>query len=375
MTEWVPETPSDLAALLSEAAERGEAVRVEGAGSKRQWGGPPVQGALLKTTALNRVLEYEPRDLTICLEAGVRYRDLAPLLTPYRQMLPLDPPYAASATIGGIVSAGVSGPRRRLYGGIRDLVIGMKFATVDGSLVTSGGKVVKNVAGLDMQKALIGSFGTLAAITQVNFKLTPMPEATRTFLLPAASLADLASTRNRILAGVLQPAAFDALNAAAAAAMGLEPVPTLVLRANGNERVLARYAQELPGAIPLEGDAETSLWQRVEGFVEAPRLVAQVGHGNPALADVLSSAPVEAVARAANGVSFVAFTNREQAAAWLAATAGKGWSRVIMKAPAEDALALDLWPDPGSDFDLMRRLKATFDPSNILNKGRLYGRL
>lgn len=375
MTEWLPATQADLAALLHEAAEKGEAVRAEGGGSKRQWGGPPAKATLLKTLTLNRVLEYEPRDLTICVEAGVRYRDLIALLAQNKQMLPLDPPYSAEATIGGIVATGISGPRRRLYGGLRDQVIGMVFATLDGNVVETGGKVVKNVAGLDMQKAMIGSYGTLAVITQVNFKLAPLPDSTRTFVLQAGSPAELAEARNKVLTSVLQPAAFDALNGPAAAGAGLEGAACLLIRAIGNERVLSRYAQELPGALTVEGAKEIELWRKVEAFAEGPRIVAQVGHANPALGDVLASAPAAALARAANGVAYLAFESREQAAEWVASTTGRPWSRVVIKAPPEDALSLDLWPEPGPDFEIMRRLKSIFDPGNLLNKGRLYGRI
>ncbi len=375
MAESQPNSPGEVAALLREASERSESVRVEGAGSKRHWGGPPSKGRLLKTLGLNRIVEYEPRDLTICLEAGVRFRDVAELLAQHRQMLPLDPPYAASATIGGLVSCGVSGPRRRLFGGVRDQVIGMTFATLEGNLVVSGGKVVKNVAGLDVQKSLIGAFGTLGVITQVNFKLAPLPEATRSFVLAAATSAEAAATRLRILTTALQPAALDVLNAAAAEHCGLPAAPCVVLRAGGSERVLERYARELPGAQALSGEAETGLWRAIESFTESPRIVAQAGHALPDLAAVLDSAPAEALARGANGTAFLACHTRAQASGWLAATAGRPWSRIILKAPTEDALELDLWPEPSPDFDLMRRLKRTFDPGSLLNKGRLYGRI
>ena len=122
-------------------------------------------------------------------------------------MIPLDPPFAGSATVGGVVAANTSGPRRRLYGTARDVIIGMKFATLEGKLVNSGGMVVKNVAGLDMAKLMIGSFGTLAAIAVVNFKLAPAPAVTRTFVLSHRRLEDAIATRNRILQGVLQPSA------------------------------------------------------------------------------------------------------------------------------------------------------------------------
>ena len=130
----------------------------------------------VSTSALGRVLQYEPRDLTISVEAGLPWRELTRVLAENRQMVPLDPPFGADATVGGVVASNSCGPRRRLYGSARDLVIGMKFATLEGKVVQSGGMVVKNVAGLDMAKLMIGSFGTLAAIAVVNFKVQPMPE-------------------------------------------------------------------------------------------------------------------------------------------------------------------------------------------------------
>src|SRR5437763_1211004 len=132
--------------------------------------------------ALIAVLQYEPHDLTISVEAGLPWADLTRLLAANRQMVPLDPPFSA-ATVGGVMAANSSGPRRRLYGTARDLVIGMTFATLEGKLVSTGGMVVKNVAGLDMGKLMIGSFGTLAAIAVVNFKVLPAPEVERLFLL------------------------------------------------------------------------------------------------------------------------------------------------------------------------------------------------
>src|SRR5207253_9710732 len=123
--------------------------------------------------------------------------------------IPLDPPFAANATIGGIVASNGSGPRRRLYGTARDLVIGMKFATLEGKLIQSGGMVVKNVAGLDMGKIMIGSFGTLAAIAGVDFKLLPRPAAEASLLLSFETLDDAIATRDRVLTGAMAPVAID----------------------------------------------------------------------------------------------------------------------------------------------------------------------
>src|ERR1051325_8862308 len=179
-----PHTPEALAEALHAAASRKQTISLCGKATKRKMGGPVEPADVsISTRNLTRVLQYEPQDLTISVEAGIPYCSLARMLAENRQMVPLDPPFADNATVGGILAANSSGPRRRLYGTARDLVIGMKFATLEGKLIQSGGMVVKNVAGLDMGKLMIGSFGTLAAIVVANFKLLPMPEVERTFLL------------------------------------------------------------------------------------------------------------------------------------------------------------------------------------------------
>ena len=177
-----PESPQELAEALSWASSRRQTVELGGHFSKRLMGGTAGPANMtISTAAMCRVRQYEPRDLTISVEAGLSYCELSRLLAEHRQMIPLDPPFADTATIGGVVAANCSGPRRRLYGTARDMVIGMQFATLEGKLVESGGMVVKNVAGLDMGKLMIGSFGTLAAIAVINFKVIPQPPCERTF--------------------------------------------------------------------------------------------------------------------------------------------------------------------------------------------------
>src|SRR5712691_8849318 len=174
----------------------------------------------------------------------MKYSELIRVFAAKRQMVPLDPPFAGLATVGGVVAANSSGPRRRLYGTARDLVIGMTFATLEGKLVKSGGMVVKNVAGLDMGKLMIGSFGTLAAIAVVNFKLQPMPQVERLFLLSFDTLDAAIAGRDRILNSVLQPASIDLLNPAAARILGWSG-HILAVQAGGNAIVIDRYEREL----------------------------------------------------------------------------------------------------------------------------------
>src|SRR6266567_3497816 len=221
MVVATPESPEELASALSAAAAKKQTITLGGRFSKNKMAGPVARSDVtIATTSLARVLSYEPNDLTISVEAGLRWAELTRLLAENRQMVPLDPPFAGSATVGGVVSANCSGPRRRLYGTARDLVIGMTFATMEGKLVRSGGMVVKNVAGLDMGKLMIGSFGTLAAVAIVNFKLLPMPQVERLFLLSFDSLPAAIAARNAILKSQLQPAVIDLLNPAAARSLG-----------------------------------------------------------------------------------------------------------------------------------------------------------
>jgi glycolate oxidase FAD binding subunit len=310
---------------------------------------------------------------------------LSAILAAEGQMLALDPPCAESATVGGVVASNCSGPRRRLFGTARDMVIGMTLAMLDGHLVETGGMVVKNVAGLDTQKALIGSFGTLAAMAAVNFRLAPLPEASRTFLLGCRTAEECAAARDRILLGVLQPAALDVLNPAAVKLCGLDSIGlhdfVLAVGAGASAAVLARYGRELAGALALEGQPEQAFWKSIREFAcvwvdgLTLRAVVRVGHPLRALADVLNTASGACVARAGNGVSYLAFDSPPALGEWMLATAAMEWTRVVEWSGDEVRATVELWPDCGGDFSVMERLKLLFDPQRRLNAGRLYGRL
>src|SRR5580700_1322747 len=208
----VPASPEELAQCLAEANSKRQRIALMGNSTKARMGGPiaPYDVAI-STAGLNKVLQYEPRDLTISVGAGISYCELSRVLAEHRQMIPLDPPFSDRATVGGIVAANTSGPRRRLYGSARDMVIGMTFATLEGKLIRTGGMVVKNVAGLDMGKLMIGSFGTLAVIASLNFRLQPMPSGTRTFVQDFEQIQGVMAARDEVLKSRLQPAAIDIL--------------------------------------------------------------------------------------------------------------------------------------------------------------------
>ena len=169
-----PTTIEELSEQLAGSAGAGDSIEIGGGLTKRSMGAASASAdRLISTAGLDRVLQYEPADLTISVEAGIRLADLNRTLAEQGQFLPLDPPFAQNATIGGTLACDGSGPRRRRYGTARDMVIGMTFLTADGKSISSGGMVVKNVTGLDMAKLMIGSMGTLGVIATVNLKVTP----------------------------------------------------------------------------------------------------------------------------------------------------------------------------------------------------------
>jgi glycolate oxidase FAD binding subunit len=242
-------------------------------------------------------------------------------------------------------------------------VIGMKFVTLEGKIVQSGGMVVKNVAGLDMSKMMIGSFGTLAAIGVINFKLLPLPPETRSFVQEFASVQDAVAARDRIQKGVLQPAALDIIKA--------DGSYRLLVQGGGNHAVLERYTRELEGATAIEGEDENRLWTDVREFTPSflsahpDGAVVRVSCTLSDVGNVLDSFPGRALARAGSGVCYGYFENWQDAI-------GRG---VIEYAPDEAREQAELWPAPGSDFAIMKKVKHMFDPQNLLNHRRLYGRI
>ncbi len=376
----IPNTPEDLADALASAAAQERSIQLSGASSKHLMAGPiESAGVSLSTSALTRVLNYEPRDLTISVEAGMRYADLDRLLAQNRQMVPLDPPFAETATIGGILASNTSGPRRRLYGTARDLVIGMKFATLEGKLVQTGGMVVKNVAGLDMGKILIGSFGTLAAIAVANFKLIPRPEAEASFVIPYETLDDAIAARDRILKGQIPLVAVDLLNLLASAQLGYKG-HLLAFRVAGNAAAIDRSRRELAtrDAHVLEGKEEARFWKLVQQYTEhflekfAPGVVVRASCTLSQLKQVMSSFETATISRAGSGVCYAYFTRADAAVRWLNSASRRGWKAVIEFAPDDQRGKLDLWPAPGTEMEMMKKIKDMFDPNHLLNRGRLF---
>jgi glycolate oxidase FAD binding subunit len=379
--------------MLERSASPRRSVELFGANSKRFMGGPVTPATVrISTSGMKRILKYEPRDLTVSVEAGIPYMELSRELARNRQMIPLAGPYSADATIGGIVAANISESRRRGYGTARDLVIGMEFATVEGKLVRSGGMVVKNVAGLDMGKLMIGSFGTLTAIATLNFKLLPMPAVSRTALFQFEDLKTAFAAHQAVMKSRLNPLAADILNPVLVAQFQSQlnmKGYLLAVQFGGNEAMIERCAREAVGLCEgcgasraLQFEEEQRFWtgvaaitpKHLEKFRDGA--VARISTPLSECGDALGTADGPGHALAASGIVRVWFSRPDAASRWLTSAVKRGWKGVIEFAGSDvDKRGLALWPAPSADFEIMKGIKKMFDPHGQLNSGRLYGLL
>ncbi|MEO0854008.1 MAG: FAD-binding oxidoreductase [Cyanobacteria bacterium J06648_11] len=208
-----PDSTEKLGAAIACARREHWPLLLCGRGSKLNWGGF-AEGvrAIVSTANLDRVIEHAAGDLTLTVEAGVTFAKARSLLQSSRQRLGFDPAYAESATLGGIVATGDSGSLRQRYNSLRDMLLGIQFVRSDGLTSKAGGRVVKNVAGYDLMKLMTGAYGTLGCITELTFRLYPIPEASKTVMLTGEADA-IASVTMALLNSSLDPAIVDLLSA------------------------------------------------------------------------------------------------------------------------------------------------------------------
>ena len=201
-----PASAEEIAAILRVANQQGLNVVPAGGFTQQQSGRFASQvDILLCTSRLTEVQHYDPGDLTVGIGAGCTVAQLASMVAKDGLLFAADVPLPEQATVGGMLATGMTGPLRHGYGGLRDYCIGVRFVTGDGRKGKGGGRVVKNVAGFDLMKLLIGSRGTLAIITGASFKLFPAPRQTRTFVADFANSADAIQFRNAVQRSPLSP--------------------------------------------------------------------------------------------------------------------------------------------------------------------------
>ena len=385
-----PGTIEETSEVMKLVSREGLAVSPRGGGTKMGLGNPPGQVDLILSTArMDRIIEHVPGDQIVRVQAGVKLQVLQENLAESDQMLGVDPP-EEGATVGGIVAANSSGPRRLRYGTIRDLIIGVKVVLADGTVAKAGGKVVKNVAGYDLSKLFTGSLGTLGVIAEANFRLHPIRETARTVFLEVDDHAKIANAVQELTHSSLSQFVLDALEmrweggrgVIAALFEGIEPAveaqssaATEVLRSHGEANVLD------------EDDGE-EFWER---FARRPWDAGDGGLkiGSPPsdLTAVLDSVvgaaeragvEVSLSGHAGTGVTFAGLSGGEDALVEVIEEVReirlrRGGSVVVQEAPLTIKERLDVWGSGGDYLGLTRRVKEKFDPGYILNPGRFLG--
>jgi glycolate oxidase FAD binding subunit len=344
-----------VAAALHDAERAGRRLRIRGAGT-RPWGRPAEADSELSTEGLDAIVEHNEGDLTAIVQAGVRVAEAQEAFGRAGQMLAVDAP--GGGTIGGLVATGDSGPLRHRYHAVRDLVLGVQVALPDGTVARAGSKVIKNVAGYDLAKLMTGAFGTLGVITEVSLRLHPLPRSTASavqrFEDPHALARAAAALAHR-------PVEADALDVAWDGGDG-----ALLARFAG-DAAAERAREALPEGEVVSDDDE--LWERQRARQRSERqIVVRVSATPDRLGDVLAAAP-RAVGRAALGLVWVTVPD--------AAAVGDLRARL---APSPcvvlDGLrdGIDPWGEVGAgEVELMRRVKARFDPMGTCNPGVYVG--
>lgn len=420
-----PAEARELSEIISWARSFRAALIPATSGAYLPLGNPPRAADLgVSLTRLNRVVHYDPGDLTLGVEAGASLASIKEMLARDGLLLPADPPYADQAGIGGLVAANASGPLRYAYGTWRDFIVGMKFVTGEEKMVQTGGRVVKNVAGYDLAKLLIGSLGSLGIITEINFKLFPAPPAAASFVFSFATMEAALEARMRIVHSAWQPRALELLDPVAAQL--LEPPPpaeasakagsstlsshlwSLVVAVGGVEKVISRYqgdfeqlARETKAADfrTFADEDNRALWRALRGLlartrqsnpnttvVKAALPLASLG---PFLTKAMAVAqryelPAAATAHAGSGIAFLyllpatemteAAQRTAQAATEMIHAGNNLSGRVTIPwCPIEVKRDVNVWGPLHDDFPLMKKLKAQFDPDAVLNPGRFVG--
>jgi glycolate oxidase FAD binding subunit len=379
-----PDTEQQLAALLAFANEAGLAVIPRGGGTKLDWGNPPHRADLILSTArFNKILEHAWADLTATFEAGCTFQSLQEILARNGQRLAIDPLWPERATVGGILSTNDSGALRLRFGALRDLIIGITLALPDGTLASSGGKVVKNVAGYDLPKLATGALGTLGMITRAVFRLHPLPHRAKTLSFSATSFG---SMQDHILR--IQDSKLAHTSLQIRAASDLQPGADILFEAT-DEGLAAQEAQlrQLLGsssAVPEPSKepwgSREQLWSNSENAVIAkftflPREIVNFSK----VLNAVASAPslrwhfvAQAIGIGVLRLDGLADALRDAVQALRDDREGNRASLVLLHRPAQ-LTPLDAWGNPGDALPLMRAVEHQLDPKNTLNPGRFVG--
>lgn len=396
-----PNNKEELGAAVGLAFEEKWPLLIRGGGSKLSWGGL-VEGArvVVSCDRLNRLIEHAVGDLTVTVEAGMKFADLQQVLAKEGQFVPLDPAYPEKTTIGGIVATADTGSLRQRYRGVRDLLLGIKFVRSDGKIAKGGGRVVKNVAGYDLMKLLTGSYGTLGVITEVTFRTYPLPETSATAVLVGETDA-ISKASQTLFSSALTPVAFDLLSPQLVEELNLGKGMGLMARFQSVEPSVQQQSERLLElgekfglSAKISRDNDGQLWQSLkqqiwenladseivckigviptEAAATLNKLESGIGliHAGIGLGVLrFNSAAIAPLDKGGRGGSSPAVNRLLELRRWCES---KGGFLTVLSAPKEIKQSLDVWGYRGNSLDLMRQIKQQFDANNILNPNRCF---
>lgn len=378
VTRTIPADGAECARVLAEAARDRRTVRIIGSGTKSYVGDVTTTDVEVGTSRLAGVIDHEPADLTVTVGAGMRIADVAQVLERAGQFLPLDPPHADEATVGGVIAANSNGFWRARYGAVRDLLIGTRVALADGTVARAGGRVVKNVAGYDLDKILVGSFGTLGVIVEATFKVLPVPPASDGLVARFARSSDAYAAAEAIVRGASRVDA-------CVVEWTEDAAWQLAVRSRGSMPTVKRAIDDARREISVRQGGPRELGDALDRMRELPARATEGALVRVALPIAAAPAFSETAARlenlatlvadAASGIVRVHVVGDDDAvvrsaeALLLAARVVGGAGRIERRADHLRA-RLAAWPTrPNGDF-LMRRIKDAFDPAGVLEPGR-----
>lgn len=393
-----PTTVDQVATVVRAVGRQGGALVPAGNATHLDIGFPPRRyDVTLCTSRLDRIVAHDAEDLTVTTEAGVTLRDLNAELQRAGQWLPFDPSRGRDVTIGGLVASDRNGPLRLAFGKVRDFLIGVRVVMADGGVVHGGGKVVKNVAGYDLPKLFVGSFGTLGVIVEATFKVRPRPQNMHLYVVPMRSVVEAAEKALELLRGPLVPALLEAVNELAAETIGLPTGAALVAAFAGGEAHTAAQETLLRKETAdrltrWDGPEMDSLLSAIRDFpqpADEEVLVVRLSVRPAELPVLLQRIEAEAVARrispeiaahAGNGVAWLqlsADVDLESVALFaewirLHARQSGGWL-VFETLPRRLRGQVDPWGFTGSTLPLMAAIKQRLDPNRMLSPGRFVG--
>jgi glycolate oxidase FAD binding subunit len=368
-----PGTTEQVAEVMKAAAAHRLSVVPRGRGTKMTWGLPPASAdVLVDLSTMDRVLDHAAGDLIVEAQAGTPLADLQAVVGQAGQRLVIDET-VPGASVGGALASNAAGPQRMLVGTARDLLIGITVVRADGVVAKAGGRVVKNVAGYDLGKLMIGSLGTLAVVTEALFRLHPVPEVRRWVSVPVADPQRAHDLAQAVVHGQTVPGALE-----------------VDWPADGPGTLTVQYGGKPDGVEDrvgtarslLGGDASVSE-DEPDGWSSYPWRAGETGlkltFVLSGLRDVLAvTRDVGAAVRgsAGTGVVYAALDRPDDVPAALdrlrSVCARHQGSAVVVDAPAEVKRAVDVW-GPVPALDLMRRVKDQFDPEHRLAPGRFVG--